>query len=159
MDNIIVGQRYKFYLTTGYILRGDVLRITDICLFLINVNTDQNKKTIWSISINTIKKYENLITIKKNKLILPNNILFGMNNIIVGQRYTIYLKSGHILRGNVFRITNIMLILINVDIEQNKETEWCITIDNLKKYENLITITKNKSIFPDNILFEIDTFL
>ena len=82
-----------------------------------------------------------------------------MDNIIVGQRYTIYLKSGHILRGNVFRITNIMLILINVDIEQNKETEWCITIDNLKKYENLITITKNKSIFPDNILFEIDTFL
>ena len=38
-----------------------------------------------------------------------------MDNIIVGQRYTIYLKSHNILRGNVSKITDEMLILINVN--------------------------------------------
>ena len=78
-----------------------------------------------------------------------------MDNIIVGQRYTIYLKSHNILRGNVSKITDEMLILINVNKERNKKTQWCITIDSIIQYENLITITKNKLNLSNDILLKI----
>jgi hypothetical protein len=82
-----------------------------------------------------------------------------MDNIIIGQRYTIYLKSHNILRGNVFKITDKMLILINVNKEINKKTQWCITIDSIIQYENLITITKNKLNLSNDILLKIDQYI
>jgi len=92
-----------------------------------------------------------------------------ITELLKGQRYLFYYSAGlvedgvvttYIFRANFVTITNLSIILDKYCIGGEVQNGfWTMPIDWIENIETLEEITNSKSIFPYEILVEIDNFL
>ena len=91
------------------------------------------------------------------------------SKLIKGQRYLFYLETSpnnsHTFRANFNEILNKKTIKVTKLVEpgklvfdSDKSCIWYIPLDWITKIETLHDLTYEKTIFPEEILLEIDNF-
>lgn len=92
-----------------------------------------------------------------------------ITELLKGQRYLFYYNTGlvdvgvvttYMFRANFVTITNLSIILDKYCIGGEFQSGyWTMPLDWIENIETLEEITNSKTIFPHEILVEIDNFL